>query len=83
MMMPLIMPMKTSAPRMPPITAPVDGPGVIFLFSSCIGERHREEKQRERERLLLPANTFNLTVSGTLLLLACNICIFMCLCERK
>lgn len=42
-MMPMMMPMKARAPRIPPTTAPVDGPGVIVLFSSGEGEA----KQRE------------------------------------
>lgn len=51
-MMPMMRPMKRREPAMPPMTAPVDGPGVIVLFSSATGERHIEEgKQRERERV--------------------------------
>ncbi len=42
-MMPMMAPMKASAPRMPPMTAPVDGAEESCLFSS----RHRGEKQRE------------------------------------
>lgn len=33
-MMPTMMPMKMSEPRIPPMTAPVFGPGVNSLFSS-------------------------------------------------
>lgn len=47
-MMPMMMPMKTRAPRIPPITAPDDGPGVICLFSSTV--KDTEKKNREKER---------------------------------
>ena len=59
---------------MPPMTAPVDGPGVIVRFSS---ERERE---REREGDVFIGNSFkcHATASGTLMLLTCNICVFFC-----
>ena len=48
-MAPMMRPMKARAPPMPPMTAPVDGPGVIVRFSS---ERERE-RERGRETFLL------------------------------
>lgn len=42
-MMPTMMPMKMSEPRIPPMTAPVDGPGVNSLFSSGGKERDKCE----------------------------------------
>lgn len=82
-MMPMMRPMKRREPAMPPMTAPVDGPGVIVLFSSATGERHIEEgKQREREGEIFISNSFkcHATACGTLMLLTCNICFvfFMC-----
>lgn len=47
-MMQMMIPMKARAPRIPPITAPDDGPGVICLFSSC--RMKDTDKNREKER---------------------------------
>ena len=65
---------------MPPMTAPVDGPGVIVRFSS---ERERE-REREREGDVFIGNSFkcHATASGTLMLLTCNICVFFLFCCR-
>lgn len=82
-MMTAMMPMKMRAPRIPPITAPVEGPGVICLFSSGVGERHRQgrktkTKREKRENVISNSFEFHVTASGTLMLLTCNICIFTC-----
>lgn len=42
-----MMPIKTREPRIPPMTAAVDGPGVNSLFSS--GGKRKRERDRKRE----------------------------------
>lgn len=86
----MMMPMKTRAPRIPPITAPVDGPGVICRFSSLVGdtEKQKEERGKEkRDKFITISFKFHVTASGTLMLLTCSICIFMCfaaeICEKE
>lgn len=46
---PMPMPMRKRAPRIPPITAPVDGPGVICLSSSLVGDTKKQKRKRERK----------------------------------
>lgn len=78
-MMPMMTPMKTRAPRIPPTTAPVDGPGEICLCFSGMGETQRQTNtERKKENFITNSFEFHVIASGTLTPLTCNICIFMC-----
>lgn len=66
-MIPMTMPMKARAPRIPPITAPVDGPGVICLFSSRKDEKTQREERKREER---DSFKFHVSASGALMCFA-------------
>lgn len=69
-MMPMMMPMKARAPRIPPITAPDDGPGVTGLCSSV------KKEQRQRARILIAIHLKSML--WLLALKCCIIFVFLC-----
>lgn len=66
---------------MPPMTAPVDGLGVICLFSSF----RTEEEKKKREKFFQASFNFHRTLWALGCWCFCQICIFFvfCCCSEK